>query len=227
MFTTRTVRLSALIVLAAFMHSWAQSNTSPTSATTSENLQQPNLPNHGFVWIGDGIQLIQVKHSTAVTNHHSGRNFVQGQLAPFVFKPKFTIELNGAHSATRLDNPNAVIYVRSMVGDAKAADEEFGSEAVESWSLVRLQGQSDRRVISDFTFNRAGLHGQRSEEIIDVKSSTQDGWTKLEPATTLKPGEYALVMLPKDQSEWNHTVFDFGIDSSTNKEATTAVTAAK
>jgi hypothetical protein len=191
--------------------------SSPQSATPGiGETEEIALPAKGFVWIRqtdkDGPKLVQVRHSTAVTNHHTGENFVKSQFTPFVFKPRYTIELKGAHSQTKVTDPKLVIYIRSSLGDAKDAEEEFGNDAVESWSLVRLQAQADRRVVSDFTFNRAGFNGKRSENIVNVKSTTEDYWTKLEPIMALSPGEYALVILPKNRSEWNYTVFDFTLD---------------
>jgi hypothetical protein len=71
------------------------------------------LPTKGHVWALDKYagnpELVHVKFTAVDLNNHTASNLLKQQAAPFIYKPKKTIEIKGGASAVRLHETSPTI----------------------------------------------------------------------------------------------------------------------
>ncbi len=193
------------------------------------------LPATGHVWatdVFDGTrQLVQMKFLPTNLDRHVGSNALKTNLAPFIYKPKQTIEIQGAAASVRLHDPNVVIYIRgygSFNEDASdAADPTATSSTQTELLIVKVKPAKDKRVISTIAFTQVTGNAARASQAIEVHAEAlgNTDWQKITPKEPLAPGEYALVPMPRGQNLFPSAVFDFSIDpkAPANANAITSV----
>lgn len=76
-------------------------------------------------------------------------------MASFIYKPKESVEIQGAESSVRLHDPNLNIYVR---GYAMSYEEDAAVSSETSTqmdlALVRVESKKDRRIVSSIAFTQ-------------------------------------------------------------------------
>jgi hypothetical protein len=148
-------------------------------------------------------------------NTHAASNILKSQMAPFVYKPKESIEIAGASANVRLHDPSATIYIRgyaiSISDDATDAPE---TSTQMNLTLVKVEPKKDRRIVSTIAFTQITLKASRSSQIVPatIQQLGNTDWQKITPDEPLAPGEYALVCMPRGQNLFSGRVFDFAID---------------
>jgi hypothetical protein len=175
------------------------------------------LPPQGLVWALDSFagkqELVRLKYKAVDLNNHAGSNFLKTQAAPFLYKPKHTVEIEGTAAELRLHEASPVFFVRNVSEGEESADESpFGLSTL---SLVRLEAKSGRRVAATIAFTQITSKASRSNTSIDVVNERIPGtnWYKLTPTQPLPAGEYGWMSLPKKQNMFGGQVYDFAIDA--------------
>jgi hypothetical protein len=176
------------------------------------------LPSFGHVWVRDDFegrpQLVQLKYVPTDVNRHACSNFVKAELAPFVYRPKVSIEIADAAANVRLHDPNVSIYVRGFGGGNEDAAPTRETSTQTELALVRAKSKKDRRIISTIAFTQLTGKAARSNDLVvfNIEKVGSSGWQKITTKGPLPPGEYALVCMPRGQNLLPTRVFDFAID---------------
>jgi hypothetical protein len=176
------------------------------------------LMSFGHVWARDTFdgkpQLVQLRFLPTKIDQHVGSNLLKTNLAPFVYKPKASIEIEGAAANVRLHDPHVSIYVRGFSdwsGDAAPSSE---TSTRTDLMLVRAESKKDRRIISTVAFTQITAKAARSEDTVafTMEKVGNSDWRKITPNDPLPPGEYALMFMPRGQNLFPTRVFDFAVD---------------
>jgi hypothetical protein len=172
----------------------------------------------GHVWARDTFdrqpQLVQLRFLPTKINQHTGSNFLKANLAPFVYKPRMSIEVEGAAASVRLHDQHVIIYIRRFGDDSEDAAPSSDTSTQTDLMLVRAESRKDRRIISNVAFTQITAKAARSSETIEftMEKVGNTDWQKLTPNEPLPPGEYALVYMPRGQNLLPTQVFDFAVD---------------
>ena len=177
------------------------------------------LPALGHVWARDNFggqsQLVQLKYVPTEVDRHAASNILKANIAPFVYKPKSTIEIQGAAANVRLRDQKASIYVRGfgIAGSEDAAGVPETSTQTDL-TIVRVEVKKDRRIISTIAFTQITGKAARSVQTIalTVEKLGNTDWRKITPTEPLPPGEYVLMCMPRGPNLFPTSVFDFAID---------------
>ncbi len=177
------------------------------------------LPATGRVWALDNFEgkpeLVHLKYFPTNVDRHAGSNFAKVSLAPFIAKPKITIEIQGAKSAIRLHETTPVIFLRYTPRDNEdAAIDPSQNPTYTELTVVKLDVRKEKRIVSTMAFTQVTGTPSRSEEVIEIDKAqvANSEWQKITPRKPLAPGEYGLLALPKGQGLAPTRVFDFAID---------------
>jgi hypothetical protein len=176
------------------------------------------LPSRGHVWARDRFngqpQLFQLKFVPTEIDRHSGSNLLKANLAPFIYKPKESIEVSGAAASVRLHDQSASIYVRGYEASSEDAAPSSATSTRSDLALVRVESKKDRRIISTIAFTQ--LTGKAARNYLTVAFTIEKvgntDWRKITPRDPLPPGEYALLCMPRGQDLLPAEIFDFAID---------------
>jgi hypothetical protein len=175
----------------------------------------------GHVWAKDvfeGVpQLVQLKYVPTNIDNHSGSNVLKTNMAPFIYKPKSTVEIQGASASIRLHDPKMVIYVRGFETPREdAADSADNTATHTDLVLTKLEPKHDRRVVSTIAFTQVTGKAARSNGVVETSLERVAGtdWLKMTPKEPLADGEYGLMRLPKGQNLFATSVFDFAMDAT-------------
>ena len=178
-----------------------------------------HLPNRGNVWALDhyGVlaELVHVKYSQVDLNNHSGGIFLKSAAAPFIYKPKKTVELNGMAAAVRLHDVAPTFYIRGLIDDDSESESNSSAVATKTTLyLVRLEVKADRRVAATIAFTQLTGKASRSQDVIEIVTSKVSGsdWYRVVPKLPLAPGEYGLMRMPKGQNLFGVNIYDFAVD---------------
>jgi hypothetical protein len=150
----------------------------------------------GVYYIEDNaVKPIKVAESKV---HNDKRRTVLQVLSPIpAVTGKSTLELDGLHAQTILNNPEQEFYIQL------SAEERFG--------IVKLTPQHGIRIVEKITV--VPVTKEIIEEPIEVqvfqKQMTQDGLYKIWPMKPMEPGEYAVVQFTPGKT--NMQVWDFAI----------------
>jgi hypothetical protein len=186
------------------------------------------------VWARDSFdgrpQLVQIKYVPTEVDRHAASNILKANMAPFIYKPKDTIEIKGAAANVRLHDPNVSIYVR---GYAFAASEDTTESSETSTqmdlTLVKVESKKDHRIVSTIAFTQITGKAARSNQTIalSIEKLGKTDWQKITPNEPLLPGEYALMCMPRGPYLFPARVFDFAIDPKAprSQNASTPATA--
>lgn len=177
------------------------------------------LPSNGHFWATDNFggvpQLVQLKYVSTDLDRHAGSNVLKSNLAPFMYKPKQMVEIQGAAATVRIHDPQTVIYMR-VEGDRNEdeADVSANNSMQTRWALLKLEPKKDRRIVSTIAFTQVTGNARRSSGVIEtsIERISDSGWLKLTPKEPLQPGEYGILSMPRGQNLFSTTVFDFAID---------------
>jgi hypothetical protein len=185
-----------------------------------------HLPSTGRIWALDSFsgkpELLHVKYRKIDLNTHTGSNMLKTQAAPFLYKPKQTLEINGASAELRLHEASPIFFVRRVAwADQESADEAQTAANADTLSLLRLEVKSDHRVAATIAFTQVTSHASRSDSAIETVIEQIPGtdWYKLSPKQPLTPGEYGLMTLPKRQNTFGLVIYDFAIDAAAPENA--------
>lgn len=177
------------------------------------------LPSRGNVWARESFegrpQFVQLKSVPTELNKHAASNFLKTQMAPFVYKPKDSIEIAGASANVRLHDSSASIYIRgyAIAASEDAADAPETSTQM-ALTLVKVEPKKDRRIVSTIAFTQITGKAARSNQIVaaTIQQLGNTDWQIVTPNEPLPPGEYALMCMPRGQNLFSARVFDFAID---------------
>ncbi len=195
----------------------------PAEQSSSEPLVAPglSLPSAGRLYaldnFGGKAELVHLKYKTVELNNHTGSNMLKTQAAPFIYKPKKTVEIEGASAEVRLHEASPVFFVRHNSWASEESEDQTQPESGPgSLSLIRLVVKSDRRVAATFAFTQVTGHASRSESMVDTVEEPIPGgdWYKVRPKEPLPPGEYGWMSLPNGQNQFGTVVYDFAIDAA-------------
>ena len=177
------------------------------------------LPTTGRVWALDTFEgkpeLVHLKYFPTRVDRHPSSNFAKVNLAPFIAKPKITIEIQGAKSAIRLHETTPAIFVRYIPHDNEDAALDPSKDPTSSeLTILRLEARKEKRLVSTMAFTQVTGTPSRSQEIVEIDrvQVPNSEWQKITPRKPLAPGEYGLLALPKGQGLAPTRVFDFAID---------------
>ena len=176
------------------------------------------LLSFGHVWardIFDGQpQLVQLKFVPTEIDRHAVSNLLKANMAPFVYKPKESIEIEGPAAKVRLHDPHANIYIRALGYPSEDAASSSETSTRTDLTLVRAEPRKDRRILSTVAFTQITARAVRSNETIafTIERVGNTDWRKITPNAPLLPGEYALLLMPRGQNLFAANVFDFAVD---------------
>jgi hypothetical protein len=181
----------------------------PSPASTPQAVALPagiTLPQAGTIFVLDhkekDPQLVQLHASEIITNSQAAGNFARSLV---YVGGHASIELKGLNASTNLADGHATFYVRINSDDPDVMRKRV--------HLIRLEQTKDRRVVAHYSQNIFG--GQRKKKYNDIpiakSDAEKDVWLKVTPQTTLAPGEYGIVFMPKDTSFWPEVVYDFDV----------------
>ncbi len=151
-------------------------------------------------------QLVAIHHTTVELNNHKGANAAGALAGSFLYKPKMTVEVPGAHARAVLHDRTPVFYIHVL-------DDPEGGTDSPVFAIVEAVPDEDRRIFAQVRFTQLTGNANRKDGIVDsVTEHLPGGWLKLTPSAPLAPGEYALNPIPKAQNAYSTVVFDFAID---------------
>jgi hypothetical protein len=182
----------------------------------STPLDELGLPRRGHAWAldanGDAKQFTRLNFSPTRLNNHKGENYAKAFTGEFLFRQRATVDIPGSRASVRLHDGSTTFYVQSLDGeDGDAIEDQLAPPRL---NLVKLQVDSDHRVANTFLFRRIPEKAKRSEDIIatTVQRVGKSAWFKVTPMHPLERGEYALIPLPEERSEYSTVILDFAID---------------
>lgn len=164
------------------------------------------LPSTGTIYGLDntakGASLVQIHPKEVLADSHAGSNFARSMVYS---GPHNSIDIDGATSATVFQSPQLVLYVR-LGGD----EPELLRDRVK---ILKLTPVKNRRRVTDFSMNIFGGHrSQHYDEVQVTKTEVPNSnWLKLVPQSSLEPGEYGIVFIPKDPNFFADAVYDFSV----------------
>lgn len=166
------------------------------------------LPAEGTVFAFDGHTLTRVLHSSIKLNRHAGSNIAKTSLAPLMFKPIATLELDGPTSAVHLQSLSPTFYYFYP----RRIEREQGEAAQNAVALVKVSAVKDRRLVGGLSFGRITGTPERVFATVTCKSERVDeDWVRIVPQSKLEPGEYAITVLPAEKGEFDTTAYDFSV----------------
>ena len=172
----------------------------------------------GHVWARDTFkgqpQLVQLRFLPTEVNQHALSNAVKVNMAPFIYKPKTSIEVEGATASVRLHDPHLSIYIRGFEDNSQDAAPAKNTSTQTELAIVKVEPKKDRRIISTIAFTQFTGTAKRNNESIafTVQKVDHSDWQKIVPDGPLPPGEYALMCMPRGQNLLPSQIFDFGVD---------------
>ena len=180
------------------------------------------LPVAGSVWVLDHENgqpvLVHLGFLPTSYNGHGASNFFKEQAAPFIYRPKGTVEIAGAAATVRLHDLRPVFFLRdtdvTAVSENEAPNQPTNTQA--SLSLVDMKTRKDMRILSSISYAPWGGHAKRSDDAVamDVKTLPGGEWVRWQPLQDLKPGQYGITRLPQGQGLFPDRIYDFAIDPS-------------
>ena len=176
------------------------------------------LPAVGHVWARDKFdgqpQLIQLKYVPTELDRHTASNILKTEMAPFVYKPKHSVEIAGAAAGVRLHDPHVCIYIRGYATVSEDAAVAHATSTQTELTLVKAESKKDRRIISTIAFTQFTESAARRDLaiVVNVEKLANTDWKKITSNEPLPPGEYALTLMPRGQNLLPTIVFDFAID---------------
>jgi hypothetical protein len=130
------------------------------------------LPNRGYIWALDNFaakpQLVQLKYVLTDVDRHAASNQAKVQLAPFIYKPKATVEILGATAVVRLHQTTPAIFVRGRYREDENAADPSEASTIGNLALVKLKVKGERRVVSTVAFTQLSNKAKRSEDVIET-----------------------------------------------------------
>jgi hypothetical protein len=193
-----------------------------------------SLPSTGRLYALDNFggkpELVHLKYKTVELNNHAGSNLLKTQAAPFLYKPKKTVEIKGSSAEVRLHETSPVFFVRrNSWANEESEDASPPASSPGALSLMRLDVKPDRRVAATLAFTQVTGHASRSESVVDTVEEPIPGadWLKIRPKEPLPPGEYGWMSLPSGQNTFGTVVYDFAIDTAAPENAGALAASAK
>ena len=184
------------------------------------------LPSAGRIYALDNFagkpELVHLKYRTVDLNNHAGSNILKTQAAPFIYKAKKTVEIEGSSAEVRLHEGSPVFFIRrNSWGNEESEDASQPSSGLDTFSLLRLEVKSGRRVAATIAFTQVTGHASRSDSVLETIREQIPGtdWYKLTPKEALTPGEYGWMALPKGQNTFGTAIYDFAIDGAAPENA--------
>ena len=171
-----------------------------------------SLPQRGSMYVVDhgpgGAALIQLHATEIVHNLQAAGNMARSLI--YV----------GSRASVELEGINAAVHVKGSKVAFLARLSEDETDLMRSrLALVHLRQGDKRRVVSTYSQNVFGGQRKRQYDLIPlVKKDVADSdWVKLTPEKPLEPGEYGIIVMPKDPTLFPDAVYDFDVDVSVAK----------
>lgn len=191
------------------------------------------LPDVGHVWVRDSLDgrphLVQLKYVSTQVDTHAASNMVKANMAPFIYKPKDTIEIHGAAANVRLHDPEPTIYLRGYgIWISEDAADSADTSTQMDLTLAKVESKKDHRIVSTIAFTQITGKAARNNQTIaiNIEKLGNTDWQKITPKEPLPPGEYVLMGMPRGANLFPARVFDFAIDPQAPASETTSTPAA-
>ena len=183
-----------------------------------------HLPEDGGMLLLDTFQtqpqLVLLQQNTGEVNRNRKTNILRSAVNP-IASSKQTIELDGLHATVQAHATLPAIYVSldqdqgsnvsSQQGQQQPQQPQQREQPWDRFRIVRAQTKKGKRIIGDIKISPLGKASQEQTLVLTTSQRLTGSWVKITPASTLEPGEYAVVeMLGKDGM--NTYVWDFGVN---------------
>jgi hypothetical protein len=173
------------------------------------------LPDTGGVFLLDTFEgkpeLNELYQNGASINKNTAGNILRGVVNP-IATTKRIIELAGLHAQVQSHVAAPVIYVALGSGD-DSPTEPSAEAAKGHYRIVRCEEKNGNRIVGVVNI---AIYGKVKQDATYVEVKLEPisaSWVKITPATSMPPGEYALVeVLGKEGI--NTFVWDFGVNAS-------------
>lgn len=155
------------------------------------------IPQDPGVYYVEGKTTKILKAAESKVHNNKGRNVLKVLSPVPVVSGKATLELDGAHSANVLTNPEQEFYIQL------SDQENFG--------IIRLSPDHGVRIAEKITIVPVTKEVVEEPDEVQVfrKQMTHDGLYKIWPMKPLEPGEYAVVEFTA--GKMNMQIWDFAI----------------
>jgi len=149
----------------------------------------------GVYWL-NGNQTMVLKQAESTVHTNKGRSVLK-RLSPIpVVTGKATLELQGAHSATVLTNPEQEFYIQLT------DPERFG--------IARLTVKGGVRIVENMTTMPVTNEVSEEPDMVDIlRQQMAEGLYKIWPKEKMPPGEYAVIEYT--EGKLNMQIWDFAI----------------
>lgn len=187
----------------------------PDSADGPEVAPGIHLPAKGVAWILDDnqgkIDLLRVRHSIGKYNRHTGDNTARAFAWPFISQAT-TLDVAHPNADVQVHTASPVFFLRQSARDQEEMEDPARGKG--QYSIVRLKTNGEHRVVCRFILSTLSGRPARMPDLVDTKvESLPDAseWMKIQPATPLARGHYAVVYLPGNAEEIDDNVYDFDV----------------
>ena len=201
----RLLLISAALVLSLSAAAQTGSGAAPAHA---EDVLPAGivLPKSGMVFgvnnKRSSAELVQLHASEVVSNAHAASNMARAQV---FMGPHATYELKGLNAIIHFQDSQPTFYVRIGFDEPELVRRRV--------HLIRMDQTAERRVVLTYSQNVFG--GQRAKKYNEIPVTKTDAeadlWLKVTPDGPLAPGEYGIVIMPKDATMIPDAVYDFDV----------------
>jgi hypothetical protein len=171
------------------------------------------LPEDGNILLLDTFQnqpqLVELPQSGGDVDKNTKSNMLHAAINP-IANAKQSIELPGAHAKVQSHATLPAIYVNLNQGDTAANEPDV---TWDRFKIAKVQVKGDKRIAGAVKIAVYGKISPEANLVPTQATQLSGGWVKVTPASSLAPGEYAVVeMLGKEGM--NLYVWDFGVNPS-------------
>jgi hypothetical protein len=163
-------------------------------------------------------QLVELQQNGGEVNRNRKGNVLRAAINP-IASSKQTIELEGLHAAIQAHTALPSIYVNvqqsqdTTSGPQQPQQPQQPEQPWDRFHIVRTKSKKDKRIVGDIKISMIGKVSQEQNLVLTTSQRLTGGWVKVTPASSLEPGEYAVVELLGKEG-MNTFVWDFGVNPS-------------
>jgi hypothetical protein len=153
-------------------------------------------------------ELVPIHHSNVELNNHKGANVAGSIVGGIFYKPKMTVEVEGAHARSVVHDAKPTFYLHMLQDPGDTGPEDV-------YAIIRALPEKDRRIFAQVRFTQMTGNAKRDDGIVEtVTEHLPNGWLRLTPKDALTPGEYAVSPIMRTQNAFPTMIYDFMLDPS-------------